>query len=464
MEPTPRREGGAGGEYAAAPISAESTAANRTDRRTIPRAYRERPDNRRERLRSRARELGPGLITGAADDDPSGIASYSQAGAAFGYATLWIALLTLPLMAAVQLMCARIGIVARSGLASVLREHYPRWLLWLACTMLLVGNTVNIAADLGGMAAAASLLTGLPSIWFVPAFALLILALLAFASYERMTHALKWMTLVLFSYVLAAFLARPDPAAVIVNTLVPHIQWSREFLFMLVAILGTTISPYLFFWQAAQNAEQDAHWRQRLIGRPQRAIQRELRAATRDVNVGMFFSNAIMYFIILTAAATLHAAGVTDVETAAEAASALKPVAGPAAAALFTIGLVGTGILGVPVLAGSAAYAIAEAAAWRAGMDEKVHTARQFYGVIALAMIVGMLLNFSHVNAIRLLIWSAVINGLLAPPLIVIILVVCNNRSVMGEHRNGRALNVLGAMAAVVMFVAAGALIYSWMT
>jgi NRAMP (natural resistance-associated macrophage protein)-like metal ion transporter len=462
MEPTPRRE--AGGDYTAAPISADATAVQRTDRRLVPRAYRERIENRRERLRSRARELGPGLITGAADDDPSGIASYSQAGAAFGYATLWIALVTLPLMAAVQLMCARIGIVARSGLASVLREHYPRWLLWLACTMLLVGNIVNIAADLGGMAAAASLLTGVPSVWFVPAFALLILGVLVFASYERMTRALKWMTLALFSYVFAAFLARPDPVAVIANTLIPHIEWSRDFLFMLVAILGTTISPYLFFWQAAQNAEQDAYLRQRLIGRPQRAIQRELRAATRDVNAGMFFSNAIMYFIILTAAATLHRAGVTDVVTAADAASALKPLAGPGAAALFTIGLVGTGMLGVPVLAGSAAYAIAEAAAWRRGMDEKVHTARQFYGVIALAMIVGMLLNFSHVNAIRLLIWSAVINGLLAPPLIVIILVVCNNAAVMGRHRNGRTLNILGGLAALAMFLAAGALIYSWLS
>ncbi len=460
MEPTPRPEA----EFAAAPISAEATEAHRTDRRQVPRAYRERIENRRERLRSRARELGPGLITGAADDDPSGIASYSQAGAAFGYATLWIALVTLPLMAAVQLMCARIGIVARSGLASVLREHYPRWLLWFACTMLLIGNTVNIAADLGGMAAAASLLTGIPSIWFVPAFALLILCVLIFASYERMTRVLKWMTLALFAYVLAALLARPDPLAILTNTFIPHIEWSRDFLFMLVAILGTTISPYLFFWQAAQSAEQDAYWRQRLIGRPQRAIQRELRAATRDVNAGMFFSNAIMFFIILTAAATLHAAGVTDVETAADAASALKPIAGPGAAALFTIGLVGTGMLGVPVLAGSAAYAVAEAAAWRAGMDEKVHTARQFYGVIAVAMVTGMLLNFSHVNAIRLLIWSAVINGLLAPPMIVILLVVCNNSAVMGSHRNGRWLNVLGGLAAVAMFVAAGALIYSWLS
>jgi NRAMP (natural resistance-associated macrophage protein)-like metal ion transporter len=402
------------------------------------------------------------LITGAADDDPSGIATYSQAGAAFGYGTLWIAVITLPLMAAVQLMCARVGIVARSGLASVLRAHYPRWLLWVACGLLLIGNTVNIAADLGGMAAAASLLTGVPAVWFVPAFTFLILALLVFASYEGMTRVLKWLTLALFSYVLAAFLAHPNVISVLGGTLVPHLTASKDYLLTLVAILGTTISPYLFFWQAAQNAEHDAFWRQRLVGRPQRAVQRELRAAARDVNAGMFFSNAIMYFIILTAAATLNRAGITDVQTAEQAATALRPLAGNAASLLFTLGLVGTGMLGVPVLAGSAAYAVAEAAAWRAGMDEKIHSAKEFYGVIAVAMIIGMVLNFAHVNAIKLLIWSAVINGLLAPPLIVIILVVCNNDKVMGVHRNSRLLNVLGGLAALAMTAAGVALIYSW--
>lgn len=431
----------------------------RTDRRSEPRPYRHRITGPHERLRSRARELGPGLITGAADDDPSGIATYSQAGAAFGYQMLWIALVTLPLMAAVQLMCARVGIVARSGLASVLRQHYPRWLLWLACVLLVVGNTVNIAADLGGMAAAAALLTGLPAIWFVPAFTALILALLVFASYERMTRVLKWMTIALFSYVLAGFLARPHAMSVLSGTLIPRVTWSKDYLLMFVAILGTTISPYLFFWQAAQNAEHDAFWRNRIVGRPQRAVHRELRAAARDVNAGMFFSNAIMYFIILTAAATLHRAGMTDVQTAEQAASALRPLAGPGAAWLFTAGLIGTGMLGVPVLAGSGAYAIAEAAAWRAGMDEKVHTARQFYGVIALAMLVGMVLNFAHVNAIRLLIWSAVINGLLAPPLIAIILVVCNNERVMGSFKNGTGLNVLGGLATLLMTAAAVALV-----
>jgi NRAMP (natural resistance-associated macrophage protein)-like metal ion transporter len=434
----------------------------RTDRREKPRPYRPRQKSRRERIASRLRELGPGLITGAADDDPSGIATYSQAGAAFGYGLLWTALISLPLMSAVQLMCARIGIVARSGLAAVLREHYPRWLLWLACSLLIVGNTINIAADLGGMAAAAKLLTGVNAIWFVPAFTVLILALLVFASYEWMTKVLKWLTLALFSYVFAAMLAGAHWPRVLLGTFWPHVEFSRDYLLMFVAILGTTISPYLFFWQAAQNAEQDALIMRRIVGRPRRAVQRELRAAARDVNAGMLFSNLIMYFIILTAGSTLNRAGITNVQTAEQAAMALRPIAGSAASLLFTLGLVGTGMLGVPVLAGSAAYAVAEAAAWRAGMDEKVHNARQFYGVIAVAMVVGMFLNFAHVNAIKLLIWSAVINGLMAPPLIAIVLIVCNNKHVMGEHRNGRGLNILGGFAVALMTVAAVALIASW--
>src|SRR5256885_3566662 len=379
----------------------------RDDRREKPRPYRPRQKSTRERLVSRLRELGPGLITGAADDDPSGIATYSEGGAVFGYGLLWTALVSLPLMSAIQLMCARIGIVARSGLAAVLREHYPRWLLWLACSLLVVGNTINIAADLAGMAAGARLLTGISAIWFVPAFTALILGLLIFASYESMTRVLKWLTLALFSYVFAAMLSGADWVGVLRGTFIPRLTLSRDYLLTFVAIMGTTISPYLFFWQAALNAEQDQLIMRRIVGRPRRAVQRELRAAARDVNAGMLFSNLIMYFIILTAGATLHAAGITNVQTAEQAAEALRPIAGSGAALLFTLGLVGTGMLGVPVLAGSAAYAVAEAAAWRAGMDEKVHNARQFYGVIAVAMIVGMLLNFAHVNAIKLLIGSA---------------------------------------------------------
>ncbi|GAC1478104.1 MAG: Nramp family divalent metal transporter [Gemmatimonadaceae bacterium] len=434
----------------------------RPERRGEDRPHRDYERTPIARLRQRMGELGPGLITGAADDDPSGIATYSQAGAAFGYGLLWTALVSLPLMAGVQLMCARIGIVAQSGLASVLRQHYSRWLLWLACTLLVVGNTINIAADLGGMAAAASLLTGWPVMLFVPAFTALIFGLLVLASYDTMTRILKWLTLALFSYVAAAFLARPDWTDVLRGTFSPKILSSQDYLLTFVAILGTTISPYLFFWQAAQNAEQEAQLVKRLFGRPRRALQRELRSAARDVNVGMFFSNAIMYFIILTAGATLHRAGLTDVQTAEQAAAALRPLAGPGAALLFTLGLVGTGMLGVPVLAGSAAYAVAEAAAWRRGMDEKMRTAGSFYAVMGIAMLVGMALNFAHVDAIKLLVWSAVVNGILAPPLIIIILVVCNNPGVMGEHRNGWKLNTLGGLAALLMSGAAVALVWSW--
>jgi NRAMP (natural resistance-associated macrophage protein)-like metal ion transporter len=436
------------------------------DRRGVLRPYRERANRRIDRLQSRARELGPGLITGAADDDPSGIATYSQAGAAFGYSTLWIAVITLPLMAAVQLMCARIGIVTRSGLANVLRDHYPRWVLWTACSLLVLGNTVNIAADLGGMAAAAQLLTGFPASLFVPVFTALIMALLVFASYEKMTRVLKWLSLALFSYVFAAFFAKPGIASALRGTFAPRITWDKDYLLMLVAILGTTISPYLFFWQAAQNAEQDAHWRDHgeKSERPQRAVQRELRAAARDVNTGMVFSNAIMFFIILTAAATLYRAGLHEVATAEQAAEALRPLAGRWASLLFAAGLVGTGMLAVPVLAGSAAYAVAGAASWRAGMDENVHTAKHFYGVMAVAMAVGTTLSVVHAKPIQLLIWAAVINGLLAPPLILLILVVTNNPAIMGPHRNGRTMNVLGGIAGMLMTVAGMGLVWSWFT
>ena len=426
----------------------------------------------RRRAGGFGRSLGPGLITGAADDDPSGISTYSQAGAAFGYASLWIALVSYPLMAAVQLMCARVGLVARRGLASVLRQHYPRPLLWAACALLLGANTLNIAADLAGMAAGARLLTGLPASPFVPAFAVAIVVLLAYVSYARVVRVFKWLTTVLFAYVLAAFLSHPDWGAVLRGTVLPRISLSRDYLLIIVALLGTTISPYLFFWQASQEAEEVAA-RERAAAvrraspecadepvepRPvhERRVQRAVRA---DVLFGMLVSNVIMYFVILTAAATLHAAGLTDVQTAAEAAAALRPLAGRGAALLFTLGIVGTGMLGVPVLAGSGAYAVAEAAAWRGSMDDTPNTAPHFYGIIAASMAVGTALTFAHVSPIRLLFWSAVVNGLCAPPLIVLVLVVCNDRRVMGAHVNGRALNAIGGVAAAVMAAAGLALL-----
>jgi NRAMP (natural resistance-associated macrophage protein)-like metal ion transporter len=431
------------------------------ERREAQRPEREYDRTIVPRLRSFGRELGPGLITGAADDDPSGIATYSQAGAAFGYGLLWTTLITLPLMTSVQLMCARIGLVSQRGLAAVVRDHYSKFLLWGVCALLLFGNVVNIAADLGGMGAAAGLVTGHTSVLWVPLFTAIIIAFLVFSSYRLMTKVLKWLTLVLFAYVVAAFLADPDWAAVADGTFHPHFEMSREYLLTFVAILGTTISPYLFFWQAAQNVEQ--HEDVAEPGRPRRAIERELRTAGRDVGAGMLISNLIMYFIILTAGSTLHPAGITTVDSAADAAAALEPLAGQAASLIFALGIMGTGMLGVPVLAGSAAYAVAEAGQWRRGMNRRPNQAHHFYIVIVLAMLIGMALNFAGVNPMRMLFGAAVVNGVLAPPLIVVILLICNNRGVMGEKRNGWVINTGGIAAAILMGGGAITLLVSWL-
>jgi NRAMP (natural resistance-associated macrophage protein)-like metal ion transporter len=447
-------------------VSAESESVDATprhsDRRETPRPAREYDRSPRAKATSFARELGPGLITGAADDDPSGISTYSQAGAAYGTGLLWTAIISFPLMCAVQLMCARIGIVARNGLAGVLRENYSRWMLWAACGLLLFANTINIAADLAGMAAATVLLTGGQALWFVPLYTVLVILLLVFSSYETMVRVLKWLALALFAYVIGAFLARPHWSRVIGETFAPHFTFSQEYLLMFVAIMGTTISPYLFFWQAALNAEQDQQLLGRFGERTRRAVGRELRSARRDVYAGMLVSNLIMFFIILTAGVTLHRAGITEIQTADQAAQALRPLAGRGAELLFAAGIIGTGMLGVPVLAGSGAYAVAEAAAWRRGMNERPRSAANFYGVIVAAMAIGMVLNFAKLDAIKLLLWAAVVNGLMAPPLIVIILVVCNNDKVMGEHRNGWKLNVVGGLAALVMGAAAITLLASF--
>jgi NRAMP (natural resistance-associated macrophage protein)-like metal ion transporter len=414
------------------------------------------------RVRSFFSNLGPGLITGAADDDPSGISTYSTAGARYGFGLLWLAPFSLPLMASVQLMCARIGLVSGRGLASVLREYYSRRLLWFACLLLLIANTVNIAADLGGMAEAAELMTGVPSLIFTPFFAGVIVLLLIFSSYRALVRIFKWLTLALFAYVITAFLVHPGWSVVARTTFWPRISFSSDYLMMFVAILGTTISPYLFFWQAAEEVEEEKKSSKVTLGRHQGATRAELRAVFADTVTGMSFSNLIMYFIIVTTGATLYVAGHRDIQTAREAAEALRPLAGNAAYLLFSVGLIGTGFLGVPVLAGSAAYAVAEAGAWRCGMNERPRLAKKFYGVVAVAMFMGMAMDFVGLNAIKMLFWSAVLNGVLAPPLIVIILLVCNNPSVMREHVNGKLMNVLGIIAAIVMSGAALAMLIVW--
>jgi NRAMP (natural resistance-associated macrophage protein)-like metal ion transporter len=405
--------------------------------------------------------LGPGLITGAADDDPSGISTYSVAGAAYGYATLWIALLTFPLMAAIQLMCARLGMVTGSGLAAAVRTYYPRWVLWGACSILVVANVINIGADLGGMAEATQLITGIRPLVWIPVYAFLIIGLLFWGSYKLIAKIFKWLTLVLFAYVLASFYAHVDWRHALAVTFVPHLEWSRGFLAVLVAILGTTISPYLFFWQAAEEVEEERA-KGRTPEQSKGATRAELRTARADTIAGMLFSNLIMYFIILTTAATLHAHGQTDITTAQQAAEALRPLAGNGAYLLFTLGLIGTGMLGVPVLVGSCAYAVAEGAGWRGSMADKPRDAGKFYAVMAVAMALGLVLNFAGFNAVKMLFWSAVINGLLAPPLILLVILLTSSHKVMGKRVNPPLLRYLGwATFAVMTAAAAGMIITS---
>jgi NRAMP (natural resistance-associated macrophage protein)-like metal ion transporter len=402
--------------------------------------------------------LGPGLITGAADDDPSGISTYSVAGAAYGYATLWIALITFPLMVAIQLMCARLGMVTGRGLASAVRLQYPRWVLWAACSILVVANVINIGADLGGMGEATQLITGIRPLIWIPLYALLILVLLFWVSYKRIAKVFKWLALVLFAYVLTSFFAHVNWRHALAVTFLPHLEWSRGFCAVLVGILGTTISPYLFFWQAAEEVEE-RHAKGRTLAQREGATPAELKAAREDTTAGMFFSNLIMYFIILTTAATLHAHGHTNISTAREAAEALRPLAGNGAYLLFTLGLIGTGMLGVPVLVGSCAYAVAEGAGWRGSMSDKPKDARKFYAVMAVAMVLGLALNFLHFNAVKMLFWSAVINGLLAPPLILLVILLTSNRKVMGARVNSPILAFLGWATFAVMTAAAAAML-----
>ncbi len=407
-----------------------------------------------ERVRRFFANLGPGLITGAADDDPSGISTYSVTGAAFGYLPLWTALFSFPLMAAVQLMCARLGMVTGRGLAGVVRRTYPREILWGACLLLLVANIVNIGADLGGMAAASEMVTGVPSYYWTPCYALAIVALLFWSSYRLIARVFKWLTLVLFAYVLAAFLARPDWRAVAGATLVPHVRWSRAFLAACVGLLGTTISPYLFFWQASQEVEDERARGRVTIAEREGATAAELRAARVDVVTGMAVSNLVMYFIILTTAATLHAHGATDIRTAQQAAEALRPLAGQGASLLFTLGMIGTGMLAVPVLAGSAAYAVAEAESWRGTLADRPRLAPRFYAVIATAMLLGLALDFVGLDAVRMLFYSAVLNGVLAPPLIVLVVLLTSDRKVMGARASSGWLRWLGWATAAIMTAA----------
>ena len=363
-------------------------------------------------------------------------------------------------MTAIQLMCARLGIVTGLGLAGVIRRRYSRWVLWGSCLLLVVANVINIAADLGGMAEATRMVSGVPVAICVPLYGAAIVSMLMWSSYRTIASVFKWLTLVLLAYVLTAFVAHVDWRLALRATFIPRVEWSRSFFSILVAILGTTISPYLFFWQAAQEVEEERA-KGRNFAKRRGATLEELSRCRTDVITGMFASNAIMFFIILTTAATLNAHGKTTIETAQQAAEALRPLAGAGAYWLFTLGLIGTGMLAVPVLAGSCAYAIAEAAAWRGSLNRQPRRAKKFYMVLAVAMVLGVTLNYAGLDAIKLLFTTAVINGVLAPPLILIVLLLTRDRKVMGDLVNPPVLNWLGWLTFVVMVVAAVGLFVS---
>jgi NRAMP (natural resistance-associated macrophage protein)-like metal ion transporter len=406
--------------------------------------------------------LGPGLITGASDDDPSGIVTYAQAGASLGYATLWMAWVTFPLMAAVQYICAKVGLVTKRGLAGVLREHYPKALLYPVVFLLLAANTINAGVDMGAIAAGLNLLIPIPIEFFVPIVVAVLLTLQVWGSYRLIARTFKWLTLALFAYIASSFCSRPNIYEILRGTFVPTVRFDAVFLTTVVGLLGTTISPYLFFWQASQEVEEKKSLGRKRLWRKKGATDNELSYAAWDVNIGMFFSNVVMFFIILAFAATLFQAGPSDIQDAAKAAEALRPLAGDAAYILMALGLIGCGFLAVPILTGSSAYAVCEAFGWKNGLNKRVRDAKWFYGFIIGATVVGALINYLGINPMTALFWTAVLNGFLAPPLLVVIMLISNNKAVMGKRVNSLSINVLGWATTAAMFAAAVGLVISW--
>lgn len=405
------------------------------------------------------KRLGPGVITGAADDDPSGIATYSQAGAHAGFGLLWTVVLTWPLMVAVQSVSARIGRVTGHGLAANMCRVFPRPVVMVVVGLLLVANTINIGADLAAMGASVALLAGGGQHAFTLLFAVVSLLAIVFVPYHRYVGYLKWLTFSLFAYVGVVFTADIDWRAVGLGTLLPHFAWDRETLMLVVAVFGTTISPYLFFWQSSQEVEDEEADPDAapLADRPEQA-ERELTRIGWDTTIGMAVSNLVAFFIMLTTAATLHAAGRTDIQSTQQAAEALRPVAGNAAFLLFSLGVIGTGLLAVPVLAGSAAYAVAEVWGWKTGLERDWREAPRFYGVIAAAILVGLGVVFVPLDPIRALIWSAVLNGIIVVPIIAAMMVVAGRRAVMGAFTANVWQQLLGWTTLVVMASAAVAM------
>jgi NRAMP (natural resistance-associated macrophage protein)-like metal ion transporter len=414
-----------------------------------------------EKTRSIGQAIGPGLVTGAADDDPSGIGTYSQVGAQFGLGLVWTMVVTYPLLVAIQLICAEIGSVTGRGIAHNLRRHYPRQFLIIAVLLLLVANTINLGADLGAMAASLNLLLPGPVLLYTALFAAVSVGLEIWLSYDRYVGILKWTTLSLFAYVAVPFVAHIHARDVVHALLQPQAKFGKDEAMALVALFGTTISPYLFFWQAGQEVEEQHRNHEAPLGLHSRHASGALRRLRFDIASGMAVTSLVAIAIVIATSATLHAHGVTQITSAAQAAEALRPIAGEFAFALFAIGIIGTGLLAVPILAGSAAYALAETFGWNEGLDRKPHEARAFYATIAVATLGGFLLNLIGLDPMRALYWTAVINGLLAPPLMVLTLLIASNPKVMGRLTISRPLKWGGWLATLVMTVVAGIFLLS---
>jgi NRAMP (natural resistance-associated macrophage protein)-like metal ion transporter len=410
--------------------------------------------------------LGPGLITGASDDDPSGIGTYSQVGSQFGYSLLWTAVFTFPLMFAVQELCARIALHTGVGLGTSLRRRFPSGLVGLCILALFAANTFNVGADLGAVAAGGSLLTkgAIKQLWLVVPVAALILSLQIFLDYGAIFKIFKWLTIALFAYLVTGVIAHPDLRQVVVGTFVPHLELTKDFVAALVAILGTTISPYLFFWQASSEVDEMRAAGQTTEQQRRGVAQRELRAARADIAIGMLFSNIVMYFIVLTSAAVLHAHGRTNVQTADQAAQALAPLAGQWAFVLFAVGMIGTGLLAIPILTGSAAYAVRDFFGLKGALEDKARYRPTFYLIMAIATVAGVVIDLAGINPIRALFVSAVINGVVAPPVIVLIILLGSSREFMGRHASGALSRTVTWITAIAMGVAVIALFVTLVT
>jgi NRAMP (natural resistance-associated macrophage protein)-like metal ion transporter len=408
------------------------------------------------------RALGLGVVTGACDDDCSAIGTYASAGAKFGPSFLWTAPVTFPMMYAVVYLSSKLGQVSGKGLFHVIKDNYPGWLLWPTLVGVLIGNTIEAAADLGGMAAAINLFVPVPIPLIVVAEAAVILALQVWGSYELIRNVFRWLALALLAYVGSAVLAKPDPGEVLRGTLVPTIQFSGEFLAMIVAVIGTTLSAYLYTWQTNVEVEEEVLQGRTRLEQRRGATDEELKASRRDILLGMLFSNLIMYFIILSTAATLHKAGQTEVETAAQAAEALRPLAGDAAGILFAAGVIGVGFLAVPIMTTGAAYDLCQVMGWRSSLHARPREAKRFYLCIAAFTALAAGLNFLGFNPIKALVWSGIVQGFSTPPLLLLILLMTNNRAIMGDRVNSWSTNVLGGVTVAAIFSASIGLVVTW--